>query len=128
MIGAGASRRLISPSLVTVWETEAETTPEPGLSEHDQFTITLPLFQPLPFAAVRLTNVITGLVVSTMLYVAEAESLRPPPSVYEQLAVCEPRPYADSGPVTALRVAANVEFPSSVSVTAQPAVGTEPAS
>jgi hypothetical protein len=36
-----------------VWLIEASTTPERE-SEHDQLTVTLPLFQPFPFAGVRL--------------------------------------------------------------------------
>src|SRR5450830_157876 len=56
----------------------------------------------------------------------ESVAVSPPPSVYEQDAVCDPMPSEAYCPVTTLKVAGDEEFPSSASVTSHVADGTEP--
>jgi hypothetical protein len=54
------------PSVVTVWLILLETGPD-VVSVQLQFTVTLPLFQPAPFGAVRFWNVVVGAVVSRLI-------------------------------------------------------------
>ena len=63
-----------------------------------------------------------------MPYVSDAAAASPPPSVYEQDAVCKPIPSDENGPVTALSVAGKEELPSSASVTWHIVTGTDPLS
>src|SRR6266571_4660148 len=63
-----------APSPLSVWLTEAATGPDSG-SAQLQFTVTSPLFQPLPLAAVRLTKVMTGAVLSMLMPLAVAVGL-----------------------------------------------------
>src|SRR4051794_4861492 len=93
-----------------------------------QSIVTSPRYQPCaPSGDAGVTIlVITGALESPMLYVSEAEAVRPPASVYKQDAVCDPMPSDAYVPVIALSSAANELGPSSASVTWHVAVGTEP--
>src|SRR5919107_2363648 len=70
--------------------------------------------------------VICGALGSTIRYVTDEVALRPPLSVYEQVASWLPMPSAAWSPATGPSVAAKLEGPSSASVTLQVAAGTEP--
>ena len=56
--------------------TVPDTTPEVA-SVHDQVTTTLVLFQPLPFAGVRLTKVMIGATVSRLTFNVAALVVKP---------------------------------------------------
>jgi len=79
--------------------------------------LTLLVYQPLFPSVPTTVEPMLGADGSKMLYVSDETAVRPRPSVYEQDAVCCPIPSEAYGPVTALSVAANEEFPSSASVT-----------
>ena len=91
-----------------------------------QMRLTLLTYQPLLPSVPETSKPMLGAVASVMLYVFESTAVRPPPSVYEQDAVCSPIPSAAYGPLTALKVAPKKLSPSSASSTAHVAAGTDP--